>query len=537
MICKINVMDTQSDNVVTLLKDHAENCGDKIALIVENESLSYLDLWIHIQRVSEGLSQLGLQAGDRVIVMQGMSIKLYIILLAILKIGAIAVFVDPWVSIKQMAAFASFAKPRAFIGQNKSHLLRLFNSSLRQVEIAITTGHSFLGLPAKIKLAKLQQSKLNPSIYPSEKNDTALITFTTGSSGLPKGANRTHGFLIEQHLALKHTFPFDNQDIDITMFPIFALNNLASGITTVIPKINFKKVAELNAPLIIQQMIKHQVTTGTASPPFWDRISHYCQTTPQNKLVLKRIITGGAPVNNQQLQFWQSVFPESEIIIAYGSTEAEPVAHITAHEKINIKHTLYSFPGYCMGKIIPSCQAKIIKIKKHPIDLAELNWSDITLTTGQIGELIVCGNHIGRDYYHNSDAVKENKIIDGDTVWHRMGDTGYFDELERFWLVGRMHSTILRDNIAYHAQQIEQALKMENIQLAAIGKTCDKLGEEIILIVQHQFDPVLKDKFTTLIEQHDLIIDDIIFYSKPFPMDPRHNSKIDYKKLKLQVLK
>ena len=196
------------ENITTYLKANATEHPDRLALAMPNgESVTFAELWERVDRFSVGLKARGMSPGDRIIVMIPMSIELYVALLGIIKMGAVAIFVDPWIGTRQIAKFCSFASPRGFIGIPKSHLLRLFEADLRGLPFTMTTGARFLGIPAAHSLKNLLSEPGDGLIHESEPLDSALITFTTGSSGTPKGANRTHRFLNAQYLALKHEFP------------------------------------------------------------------------------------------------------------------------------------------------------------------------------------------------------------------------------------------------------------------------------------------------------------------------------------------
>ena len=229
------------------------------------------------------------------------------------------------------------------------------------------------------------------------------------------------------------------------MFPVFALNNLARGITSVIPAMDFRHVAEVDAGVVTAQMRQWRVTTCTASPPVVDRLASH---RPR----LRRLLTGGAPITDEQLKHWQEAWPDTDIEVVYGSTEAEPVAHISAAERLSVGNGFRATaPGYCMGQ--PVTPARVITLARGPV-----RWNAAELPAGTIGELVVTGAHVCRDYFRNPQAVAENKILAPDGArWHRMGDTGYFDEQGRFWMTGRLHSTIWRAGEPVQAQLVEQA--------------------------------------------------------------------------------
>ena len=524
----------ESFNVIRYLKENAAKDPSKPALIMSNESISFGELWDNVCRISEGLLCKGMAPGDRLIIMIPMSIDLYSVLLGSLKAGCTAVFVDPWVGMKQIASFSAFAEPRGFAGIPKSHLLRLFSADLRKLPVTITTGFKIGSFPAKFTLKELLKYEADEKIYEANETDTALITFTTGSSGIPKGANRTHGFLNAQHLALKNEFPYEESDVDMPMFPVFALNNLATGLTSVIPDMDFKKPAEVDGEKIYHQIMQYGVTTITSSPPFIDRLAEYCMGK-NIKPDVRRIMTGGAPVSNRQLKKWKLLFNKTDIEVVYGSTEAEPVAHIKSEERVEAQETSNEAMGYCMGKPSELVSCKIIPITKG---LIEKPLNEIEISDQTPGELIVSGKHICRDYYKNEAAVKENKIKDDNgTIWHRMGDTGYFDTKGRFWLVGRVHSTIIRNGKFVHPQVIEEVVKSYHdtiIQAAVAGFPDSQKGEKAVIFIQTLNNSLKEEDILEHLKSFDLRADQVIITSKPLPVDPRHNSKIDYPKLKAQ---
>ena len=280
-----------TNNVVSLLARAANAVGGKPALVMParsggEQTLSFDQLWDRVDRTSVGLRHAGLRVGDRVIIMIPMSMDLYVGLLAVLKLGAVAVFVDPWIGRRQIAAFCAFANASAWLGIPKSHLLRLIDPTLRKIPLTITTGRRWFGLGGRFTFKALQRESGDGEIANVADQDTAMITFTSGSSGLPKGVNRTHGFLMAQHQALQQEFPQREEDIDMPMFPVFALNNLARGIPSVVPQLDFRYVDRADGEVLTAQMRRQNTTTCTASPPFLDRLAEFQQRHSVNRTTL-----------------------------------------------------------------------------------------------------------------------------------------------------------------------------------------------------------------------------------------------------------
>lgn len=511
-------------NIVSRLKEASEKHPLKKAIIIDSdkkkETVTYRELFEKTDSFSKALLEKGIRPKDRVIVMVPMSIELYIALLGIIKIGGIAVFADPWVSPFQMAKFCSYAAPKAYIGGFKAHILRLFKKDLLNIDISVFSGNHSEMFKNSIA-AMTKNSKGSNLIYQASKNDSALITFTSGSSGIPKGADRTHGFLNNQYEILTKEFSNNQNDVDMTSFPVFALKNLGQGITTIIPDADLKKISGIKPEKIIAQIKKHKVNTITASPPFFKKMEQYLS---MNNFVIEidRIITGGAPVAKDDVIKWKKVFKNSKIFIAYGSTEAEPVSAINADEKILYEDN--PLKGICTGRIIENVEAAIIDLKDQPSE----NFDKPCIN--KKGELVVTGPHVCKGYYKNPEADLENKLKDKKgRIWHKMGDTGYIDKENRFWLTGRVHSVFYHKNTLIEPGIIENIIynKFQNVKQVAVLKT-DK--EPVVII---SYKKSLPDQTAVRKELKKYNYDfKVIITQKNLPVDPRHNSKTDYKKLK-----
>ncbi len=504
-------MKAEQNNVASLLRDSVARNPDRVAFFTATASVTFAQLWTRIERFAGGLASRGFEPGDRALLMLPMSIDLYVALLAVFKSGGVAVFVDPWATNRTMAHLAATSQLAAYLGTPKSHLLRLFERDLRRIPIA------------PVFVSSLGESAPLSGITAVERDERALVTFTTGSSGLPKGVNRTHRILRAQHERLAHEFPAVAGDVDLCSFPVFALNNLALGITTLIPPINLRRIAKADPEHVAEVARRRGVTTMSASPPLFDRLAELAERNAAAMPAIRRLLTGGAPVTDAQLRRWTAAFPGAEIGVAYGSSEAEPVAHITAAARLAAVNDVRPLaPGYLAGRLADDVRARVISSD---------GGADDELPAGGIGELIVSGDHVCRDYdgAGADEATREHKLRDADgTIWHRMGDTGYFDHEDRFWIAGRVHSTIQRGDQVLHPQLVEQAARGDDPRIRNVAALGVK-GRAILVV---ETDAEVTGEVGSRLTDAQLPVDAIVITREPLPVDPRHNSKIDYVKVR-----
>lgn len=216
--------------------------------------------------------------------------------------------------------------------------------------------------------------------------------------------------------------------------------------------------------------------------------------------------------------------------VVYGSTEAEPIS------SIDVKYLVESNPdileqGLNVGKPNKCAQVKIIVIKDEILSVqneAELKTMELPLKT--IGEIIVSGNHVLREYFNNDEALKRNKIFIGEKCWHRTGDSGYFDANGILFLTGRCNTLININEKTISPFIYENYFQtIEGVEMGTIMMLERKLTA-IIELKDNSAENTVWNKINTL----EIKFEKIIFINK-IPRDPRHNSKIDYAMLTKQI--
>ena len=312
----------------------------------------------------------------------------------------------------------------------------------------------------------------------------------------------------------------ENDNCLITL-PIVLLSILGTGATGYIADFNQKKPHKLDEKKQIAFAQKHKISLLIASPFFIEALAKNGQNTLPT---LRRILTGGAPVFPVLAKLIQSSFPSSENLIAYGSTEAEPISTLTMNVLLESHSDLKK--GLCVGAIHPEVRCKIIKITDQAITVEASDWSSLEVGAGILGEIIVTGPHVLDKYCNSEKSFKENKIIDGEIIWHRTGDSGMLID-GMLYLHGRCLQLIsIPDRILSPFIIENQMLEMEGVQLG----TLIHHDNELIACVELKkgFSPQgIEDGLNSRKIPFDkLVILDSI------PRDSRHFSKIEYGKLK-----
>ncbi|TYR34169.1 AMP-binding protein [Sphingobacterium phlebotomi] len=500
-------------NIVGLFLHTAARYPDKTAIRDKSgDKITFSELAQHVRKTANHFERKGLRKGDRVLLFVPMGIDLYRNVLALFYLGATVVFVDQWSKIDRLDTCCQIADCKAFVGSWKAHLLRFFSKGIRQIPIKLGLSYS-----------KEEHDKICRTL----SEDAALITFTTGSTGMPKAALRTHGFLYEQFKALEEEINAKPSDVDMSVLPIVLLINLALGSTSVIADFNPSKPTKIRPRRIVKQLLDYRVTRLVASPYFVKRIAEHVSEHKISLPQLNDIFTGGAPVFLKEAKLYNKAFPGKNVQVLYGSTEAEPISSITAAELASETYTFSLKQGLSVGSIFHKAQVKIIPITdKSLFDISSEAFAHMQQPEGVWGEIIVAGPHVLTQYYKNEQALRANKILIDGVYWHRTGDSGYIRD-GRLFLTGRCNtlipqgedwlSTFVFENFVQSINGVEMGtiLSDGNGIIAFIELTENKQSTKENILSEFQKLPF---KITTVKFQR-------------LPRDPRHHSKIEYSKL------
>lgn len=342
---------------------------------------SFQDLHLLSQRAQALLIRNGVQEGDAVLLFAQPSPELYALVLALLGLGAHALFVEPWLSLAEIDAIIAESNPKAFFFAG--WVGRLFGWRCRSIR----------RIPRWIAIRQLAKEPL-PSrslqMQPVHEEAPAILTFTTGTTGSSKRVVRTQGTLQNQLRILSNILP--ESSFELCVLPNFALLNLARGTCSYLIDggWNPKTLQKISKQPLGKQPVS--VTCGTG---FLETLLDHSSLFPS----LRSFHVGGALCDLHLYERGFAAWPRAAWIQIYGSSEAEPVAYADAREVVRKSRARGYRQTLFLGKPVPGLCTKI-----------------------EPDSLWVAGPHVTLNKKGSS--------------WHRMGDR-IIEDAEGLWYQGR----------------------------------------------------------------------------------------------------
>ncbi len=492
------------------------------------------------ERLAAGLRAMGIPAGSRLVLAVPPGIDFVSTVVAMLKARLVMVLIDPGMPREHLVTCLSEAEPDGFIAPPKLQLARWWlRQRFPRSRYHVVAGPTWC--PGVATLDRLRRSEASLPDETCSLDDQAAIIFTTGSTGPPKGVRYDHRQFARQIDEIRERFGLEPGRTDLAAFPLFGLFNCMMGTTTLFPAMDYTRPAEADPAHIVEAIREWKVTQSFGSPAFWNTVASYVDRKEIDLAPLKHVFSAGAPVPVHVLE---RIVPRladgGDVWTPYGATEALPVAAISGREILGETAALTRVgKGTCVGTRFPGIDWKVIEIRDDPIEQLE---DAREVEQGQIGELIVRGDVVTREYVTRVEANALHKITDGRSFWHRMGDVGYLDERERFWFCGRKSHRVVTRRGTLFTVPCESIFnnhpRVYRSALVGIGQRPD---QRPVVIVEPWPGKApageddwqqLRNELRALAESHESTQGIVDFYWRPtLPTDIRHNAKIFREKL------
>lgn len=516
-------------NAATLMSGWANVDPDRLALVVAQRrrgsylGLTYGDLDRQTDLLAAGLRDAGIEPGMRVALLVHPGRGMFEAGYALLKAGATPVLVDGGLGRSRIAGCLDEAQVAGFVGVPEAVLARRILGWAPSAETVVVAGSDRgLGHPTMAQL--VERGKTLPSVTPAAGDHPAAIAFTSGSTGPPKGVEYTHAMFMAQARMISSMYDITPGEVNVATFAPFALLGPLMGMVTVLPRMDFTKPGSVDPERIIEVVSTFGATMMFGSPALLDTVGRYGERHGTRLPTLQRVLSAGAPVRPDIARRFLGLLQRCATIhTPYGATEALPVSSAEARTLLDLYGAEPARPGVCVGRPVSGIGVAVIPISDGPVD-------EVTpLPVGEVGEIVVQGPVVSARYHGRPDETRHAKVPWNGRLAHRMGDLGYFDDQGRLWFVGRRTHRVRTPGGELYPIPTEGRFNthpaVARSALVGVGPS-DTAQPVIVVQLVDGVRPSGEIVSQLRAVAAELGIGDVLFHRR-FPVDIRHNSKID----------
>ena len=451
-------------NWTNQLARHALMQPDGVALRFLGQTTTWRELDERVARLAGALSRRGVQFGDRVLILMLNRTEFIEAFLAANKLGAIAVPVNFRMTPPEIAFLVSDCQAKVVVTEA---VLANVAAAVRDLDPTLTTVIVAGGATEQnmIGYDDLIDEGGEPAATVDIPNDSpALIMYTSGTTGRPKGAVLTHTNLAGQALTFLFTNGADiNNDvgfIGVPLFHIAGIGNMIPGLLLGRPTVLYPLGAFVPGALL--DVLEAEKVTGIfLVPAQWQAVCAEQSARPR-RLQLRVLSWGAAPASDTLLRTMSDTFPGTQILAAFGQTEMSPVTCMLLGDDAIRK--LGS-----VGKVIPTVAARIVDDDMNDVPI------------GEVGEIVYRAPTLMAGYWNNPQATAE-AFAGG---WFHSGDLVRQDEEGYIWVVDRKKDMIISGGENIYCAEVENALAAHPAiaEVAVIGRQDEKWGEVAVAVV------------------------------------------------------
>ena len=450
-------------SIASILAESAVRYADRTAVVLGPLRITYAELWDEAKRYAAVLRSKGIGEGDKVALLLPNTHHFPLAYFGVLALGGVAVPVHALLKAEEIEYVLTDSGARALVCAAP-----LLGEGAKGAELAGVPVLAVMdGGDASVeRLDELAASAQGiEAIVPRDAHDTAVVLYTSGTTGKPKGAEITHlNVTMNVVVSAQHSFDIDETDVVLGCLPLFhTFGQTCCMNTAFYVGATVVMLPRFNGPAALDLLVDEKCTIFMGVPTMYVGLIEAAKSS-EKRPSLKSALSGGAALPEAVLEQFNELY-DTQVLEGYGLTETSPVA--TFNQK--------GFPPVAgtVGKSIWGVDVEIAR--------AEVEERIELLPTDELGELVVRGHNVFKGYLNKPEAT-EAAIIDG---WFRTGDLGTKDADGYVRIVDRKKDMVIRGGYNVYPRDVEEVLLRHPAvaQVAVIGLPDPTSGEEICAVV------------------------------------------------------
>ncbi len=444
-------------NLSSLLDRAAADYPDRPAIKMDGLVLSYTQLRQAAGRMSALLASLGVEPGDRVGIMLPNVPAFPITFYGALAADAIVVPMNPLLKSREVAYYLGDSGAKALVAWHQFAGEAAKGAADAGATLITAETPDLAGLLAEVPAAATTPNR--------HDDDDAVILYTSGTTGRPKGAELTHtGLVSNAEIAARTLFDVGPDDVIMGCLPLFHVFGLTCGLNvavtaaatlTLLPRFDPAKALDI--------LERDRVTLFEGVPTMYAAMLHLPEADPAKARTLRACASGGAAMPVEVMRGFEQKFG-CIVLEGYGLSETSPVASFNHPDKERK-------PG-SIGTPIQGVEMRLI----------DDEWNTVS-GKDAIGEIAIRGQNVMKGYWDKPEATKEAMKGAGEVGggWFRTGDMARTDEDGYYFIVDRKKDLIIRGGYNVYPREIEEAMHEHPAvaEVAVIGMPHPELGEEV----------------------------------------------------------
>ncbi len=440
-------------NLAANLTASAEVLGEKTALKLDELEMSYRALDTASARVAGLLAQRGIGPGERVGVMLPNVPEFAVVYYGVLRAGGVVVPMNPLLKEREVAFY---------LGDSGARLVFAWHGFAEAAEAGAREPGADCLFVTPGEFARLL-SEVEPAAEPIDRapDDTAVILYTSGTTGTPKGAELTHSNLTSNVATVVALHSFSQRDVLLGALPLFhSFGQTCSMNATIASGATLSLIPRFDAGRALGIIERDGATVFQGVPTMYSALLHHPERESFDTSTLRVCVSGGASLPAEVLRGFEEAFG-CTLLEGYGLSETSPVASSNRPDRERR-------PG-SVGVPIDGVQIRIV----------DENGAEVPI--GARGEIVIRGPNVMKGYWGRPDATAET-IRDG---WFHTGDIGVMDEDGYFFIVDRLKDMIIRGGYNVYPREVEEVLYEHPAvrEVAVVGVPDPELGEEVAAAV------------------------------------------------------